>query len=557
MMNKFIYILMLAVFVSSCSDFLDEKNKSYPLANEYYKSADTYNALVNACYSSMRDVFGNRCEIFEAGTDLFVVGNRGLSSQGLGNYARLNPSDSEVEWFYKTVYQSIKTCNDGISYGEKFGHNASLIAQVRFLRAMYYFHLVQQFGGVALISENATSVVTKYYRTDAVDIYKFIVAEMNAALNDVPEASDANFGRVNKRVVNHFLAKVYLTRSYKSFAESTDVQNAIDFAAKAINGQALTLDYETEVFWPGKEKNAEVIFSVQYDKSSMPSSTSGGSMQSHYFGPYFGGSDANINDGNPYQNNTLVPSLQLHYWLADDPADKRYAATFMMEFYGSQAQTNKGTYYSYFKKTAAERANLEVQYYYPKPGSTQADVDAWKAVNPEKRDSARVLWATGDGVTYKGWELDNFDKYCPAIKKFSDPDAPFSTSGTSSRDIFLARVAESYLIRAEAYIKNGDAALAAADINVVRSRAGAYSITGSQATVDFILAERARELAGEYGRWYDLARTGKLVEYVSQYNSQVAEADMKGEDGSYKILRPIPAQALELNEAEFPQNPGY
>ncbi len=556
-MNKFIYIVMLMVLVSSCSDFLEEKNKSYPLANEYYQSADTYNALVNACYSSMRDVFGYRCEVFEAGTDLFIVGNRGLNSQGLGNYARLNPSDSEVEWFYKTVYQSVKTCNDGIAYGEKFGHDAGLIAQVRFLRAMYYFHLVQQFGGVALITENATSVVTKYERTSAADVYKFIVSEMKAALADLPEASDANFGRVNQRVVNHFLSKVYLTRSYQTFAETSDVQDAIDFATKAINGQALTLDYETQVFWPGKEKNAEVIFSVQYDKSSMPSSTSGGSMQSHYFGPYFGGSDANINDGNPYQNNTMVPTLQLHYWLADDPNDKRYEATFMMEFYGSQAQSNKGSFYSYFKNTPAERVDLEVQYYYPKPGSTQADVDAWKAVNPVKRDGARVLWATGDGVTYKGWELDNFDKYCPAIKKFSDPDAPFSTNGTSSRDIFLARVSESYLIRAEAYIKKGEAGLAAADINVVRGRAGAYTISAAQATLDFLLAERARELAGEYGRWYDLARTGKLVEYVSKYNIQVTESDMKGDDGSYKILRPIPAQALELNEADFPQNPGY
>lgn len=556
-MNKYLYIAMLALGSVSCSDFLNEKNQSYPVAGEYYLNKESYNALVNSCYSTMRDVFGNRCEIFEAGTDLFIVGNRGLNSQGLGNYDRLNPSDSEVEWFYKTVYQSIKTCNDGIDYGIRFNHDAGLVAQVRFLRAMYYFHLVQQFGGVALITENASNIVTQYERKSAADLYAFIVSEMEASLNDLAEPAAATFGRVNKRVVNHFLSKVYLTRSYQSFAVASDAQQAIDYATAAIAGQGLTLDYETQLFWPGKEKNDEVLFSVQYDKLSMPSSTTGGCMQSHYFGPYFGGSDANINDGNPFQNNTMVPSLQLHYWLAEDPDDVRYAATFMMEFYGSQAQTNKGSYYSYFKKSAAERLNLEVQYYYPKPGSTVADVEAWKAVNPEKRNGAKVMWATGDGVTYKGWEQDNFDKYCPAIKKFSDPDAPFSTAATSARDLFLARLAETYLIRAEAYLKHGEATLAASDLNVVRSRAKASPVDAEKVTIDFILAERARELAGEYHRWYDLSRTGKLVEYVSTYNSQVDAADFMGNDGHNKLLRPIPAQALELNEGDFAQNPGY
>jgi hypothetical protein len=64
-------------------------------------------------------------------------------------------------------------------------------------------------------------------------------------------------------------------------------------------------------------------------------------------------------------------------------------------------------------------------------------------------------------------------------------------------------------------------------------------------------------LAGEYHRWYDLKRTGKLVEYVTTYNKQVSDADMKGIGGVYKILRPIPAQAIELSTNRPEQNPGY
>jgi len=96
------------------------------------------------------------------------------------------------------------------------------------------------------------------------------------------------------------------------------------------------------------------------------------------------------------------------------------------------------------------------------------------------------------------------------------------------------------------------------DINVVRTRAGAANITVASATIDFILDERAREFAGEYNRWYDLKRTGKLVQYVSTYNPDVpSESNMKGNDGNYKILRPIPQDAIGLNSATITQNPGY
>jgi hypothetical protein len=73
-----------------------------------------------------------------------------------------------------------------------------------------------------------------------------------------------------------------------------------------------------------------------------------------------------------------------------------------------------------------------------------------------------------------------------------------------------------------------------------------------------ILDERAREMAGEYVRWYDLKRTHKLVEYVTKYNEDgVTDAMMKDSDGKYKILRPIPQDAIDKNQGKVTQNPGY
>jgi len=553
-MKKLIYILTFAAafILSGCSDYLSETNKSNPDAATFYKTTSGYESLINSCYSTLRDVYGDNIEMFVAGTDLYKIGRAGLVSQGLGTYQNLTPADNSVKAFYTVVYQSIKKCNDAIYYGETYGQSTTRIAEVRFLRAFYYFHLVQQFGDVALVTDRLTTPVTDYPRTPASDVYTFIINEMKTPLAALP-ATAAN--RVNQRVVNHYLSLVYLTRGYESYGSATDFQSAVDYATAAINNQGLTLPFDgkTGIFYPGNEKNAEILFSAQYSSTSLATVTTGNS-QASFYGAYLGGSDGAINDGMPYMNTRLKPTMRLYNLLSQDPTDTRFAGTFMQELYGVVA-TGKCSYYSYFKKYDT-RSTLEVLMYYPKPGATQADVNAWIAVNSAKRSATTIKWPVTNGVN--SWEKNDLDKDYPCIKKFSDPDAPFNTTA-SRRDIFLARLAETYLIRAEAYVKLGNKQTEAKnDINVVRSRAGAAGITESSATIDYILDERAREFAGEYNRWYDLKRTGKLIQYVSTYNPDVpSDSNMKGNDGSYKILRPIPQDAIGLNSATITQNPGY
>jgi len=550
-MKKITYVFTFLVVYSlmGCSDFLSETNKSNPDAESFYKTNSGYESLINSCYSTLRDVYGDNVEMFVAGTDLYKVGRAGLVSQGLGNYQNLTPADNSVKLFYQVVYQSIKRCNDAIYYGEVNKQSTTRIAEARFLRAFYYFHLVQQFGNVALVTERITTPITDYPRVPASDVYKFIISEMKTALLDLP-AIAAN--RVNKRVVNHYLSLVYLTRAYETFGSVSDLQSAVDYATATINSQALSLPFDgkTGIFYPGNEKNAEIIFSVQYSTISLASITTGNS-QASFFGSYLGGSDGAVNDGMPYMNTRLKPTMRLYKLLSADPSDKRFAGTFMQELYGVVA-TGKCSYYSYFKKYDT-RNDLEVLMYYPKPGAVQADVDAWIAINAAKRATTIIKWSGTNN-----WEKNDLDKDFPCIKKFSDPDAPFNLTG-SRRDIFLARLAETFLIRAEAYIKLGSKQTEAKDdINVVRTRAGASLITEASATIDYILDERAREFAGEYNRWYDLKRTGKLVQYVSTYNPDVPNtSNMKGNDGNYKILRPIPQDAIGLNGVTITQNPGY
>jgi hypothetical protein len=129
------------------------------------------------------------------------------------------------------------------------------------------------------------------------------------------------------------------------------------------------------------------------------------------------------------------------------------------------------------------------------------------------------------------------------------------TSGATSKDAYVYRLAETYLLRAEAYLRNGFPTEAAEDINVVRRRANATEVDPGDVTFEYILDERARELMTEESRRRTLTRMGKLVEHVRKYdlleNSRNTIAD-------HNEFYPIPQASIDANTgAKLEQNPGY
>lgn len=560
-MRKIIITALILFPITACNDYLNEENKSNILEDGYYQTTTGYETLVNTTYSSLRDVYDDPY-MYMAGTDEFVDG-RNYGPPGLSLYAQLVSADLNVTTYYTACYKAIQRCNTAIYYNSRTQAATTLdnrLGEVKFLRAYYYFLLVQQFGDVSLVLDLIQSPVLKFERTSAADVYTFIINEMNDALARVP-ATAAQFGRVDQRVVKHFLSKVYLTRGYEAFAAADDFTNAATLADAVINGQSLSISFE-DLFWPGKEKNTEVIFSIQYDKSSMSDLTTDGTNQNYFFGPYLGGEGAS--KGYPYRSYTLMPTAYVYNLFTKD--DSRWEGTFMNVAYG---QNSKGTsqYYDFYNKSKADRTGLFIQFYYPQ--SWETDTAAWRAADPVHRGTTQVngtkiypTWLT----TLPGVGLDGGQ---PIVRKFDDPTSQFSLNGSSTRDVYLARLAETYLIAAEAYLKTGDMTKAAARINEVRRRAaktvGALAITEGQVTIDFILDERSRELLGEYDRWFDLKRTGKLVERTSLYNRDIKKFyfdnginPFLGPDGELKLLRPIPQKALDLNQDDdVKQNPGY
>jgi hypothetical protein len=153
----------------------------------------------------------------------------------------------------------------------------------------------------------------------------------------------------------------------------------------------------------------------------------------------------------------------------------------------------------------------------------------------------------------------------PSFKKFREVGLAYA-DGLGTRDTYVFRLAETYLIAAEAYLKANNLTEALKKFNAVRKRGGKTGTnpaTGllykdemvvTALTIDDILDERARELAGEELRWFELKRTGKLVERTLLRND---EAKSAAKLQSIHTLRPIPQNQIDLNRGELGQNLGY
>lgn len=557
--------LLLAILGASllccCADFIDQDNRSNVPQQEFYSTKDGFTSLLNAGYSSLRNIYGKAPWMFEAGTDLYACGRVQIDQVGLLG-AGYNNTLSSVSDFYSNCYMGISLANDVIYYSGSavdFSEKQQYIDEARFLRAFYYYLLVQQFGDVVLSTEHYSTSMPPTKRTPAAHVYKFIIDELTYLSGNqshlLAKSTGANFGHADKRAAMHFLSKAYLTRGYESYAESNDFQNAKDWADKVIKASdGLTMPY-ADVMDVDNEQCDEIIFSCIYSTASVEDPVNDGSAQQAHFAAYLGGSE----DKNKYTASGLAPTLHMHELFASSPEDERYDATFMTVLYNE--------YWDYYKGES-ERAKTKVHIYYP-PSWLANDTTAWRNADLEHRKDAWIVPMTPTGNNYNEdkskIEVTTYeskmvnDVYGVAtFRKFDDKNSSAYYSGSCSmHDVYISRVSEAYLVAAEALIKMNKASEAVSYVNAVRNRAKAKRATASDMTIDYILDERGREFAGENLRWMDLKRTGKLKEYVLRWNPDIkSESLYKGADGNDKILRPIPLSAMELNP-ELTQNPGY
>jgi hypothetical protein len=577
---KLKYIIAAALVIgttASCSDFLDQDNKSSVPASNFYNTKGGFESLTNSMYGSLRSLYKVSPLTLTAGTDLF---GDGKSSGVAMNYYQHTATEGNVLTLYTNLFKIIQAANSVIAYGETTEDSnvrKQYIDEARFVRAWAYFMAVQHFGPVALVEEMYTSAQMNFERTSLKDLYDFMIGEFDYLAHSSSLLDNSNVGRANKRAAKFFLAKAYLTRGWlngqdyesqeENIAQGTDFQNAAKYALEAINNEIPSISIE-KAFDINNEANDEFFWAIQFSSSTLADPGSDGSYQQAQFGAYLGGAEmpnSKAIDGN---ESPFFRLLNMY-----TKGDGRLEQTFMLELYGTGTTAGGIQYFNYYtNKTAPILA------YYVPAWATDADIADWKADDPNGQKTNTIITKTtldntGIGPStqvHATWkERRSMDVGVPCIKKFDDyTSASIGNRSTacSTHDVVVSRLGEAYLIAAEAYLQAGDKDKAAEMINKLRQRPGtikagfeaAMTVTANDINIDFILDERAREMAGEYVRYTDLKRTHKLVEYVTMYNEDgITEAQMKGDDGKYKILRPIPQDALDKNQTKVAQNPGY
>jgi len=517
------------------------------LANQPYPTPDVFQALVNATYEPLRSFYAQErgFTLTEFGTDIYTEGADG-SYKYINEYtAQLNPDVDFIRDTWADFYRAINTANTAIAQAPAVQMDSSLkaqrLAEARFLRALYYFDLVQMYGPVTLKLEPTTTASTQFTRAPVDSVYDAIIDDLKYAEATLPYVAK-EYGRVTKGAAQHLLAKVYLTwqRDADSAADETakkqagDFANAADYAQRVIkSGQYALLPRFSDVFAFGNEKNAEVIWSVQFTNDPL---TTGNGNQGHLFFlmeyDVLPGMQRDIANGRPFKR--FRPTT-FFLGLFDRTKDSRYQSQFTRAWYSNNAAT--------IPKDPSSGA--------PKFQLGDTAVYVSDTVLPDSVVAAR-RYRVYTPRTYS-------NRIFPSLNKFADPFRLSVNDVRGSRDFVVARFAETYLIAAEALLRDGrPPAEALPYINAVRRRAAIpgheaeMELTDAQLTLGEILNERARELAGEMQRWFDLVRTHTLVPRVRAYNP-----DGGPNIQPYHALRPIPRTQMDGTTCCYTQNPGY
>lgn len=606
--KKYITAAMLGSLlftVQSCD--LDEYNPGGTTADEIFSSEAGFNAVLNGVYGYWGGQFYGREDIVllvNGGADTWInIANSGYGRQ-MSKYQEGNSTTGQFLNTWRRLYEIINDCNaclnriDQVDWSDPAMRN-SRFGEASFMRAYAYWMLVEMFGNVELRTTETTEPVFEAHRSTYADLYNCMLTDVENAVQNVP-ITQTEVGRVTKKAAYGLKARIALT--YASHCESqaekdTYYQMAQDAADYVIEHQdelgVRLYDTPGEVFDPANNKtNEEAMLIATHSTTPELNINSSNPNRLHiYFHAkyterlginpdtdkgtdwmgYEYGNDRNSKSGSM----CMMPTKHL-LELYDETIDDRYNKWFREDY----VQIVEG-----YTWTVADLEHFE------KPESLLGQPvpvgdlamrftkQAYSGTTEEKRALPYALVDindTYDPVTGSVSTNPNFNVHFPTLLKFEDEsiesrDLPWN-SQVGSNDVFMMRLPEMYLIAAECEVmKTGGNLDNAADyLNVIRRRAAVprheedMEVTGSElaslseggTALDFILDERARELCGEFLRWFDLKRTNNIVRYIKDLNYNPDVAPYVNE---YCNLRPIPNGFLTTisNPDEFGQNPGW
>lgn len=543
----FIWFMVLGLWINSCDDALEEELVTDVSAASYYSTEKGLQDAVVATYALLKPFYGQEAgfAMTTFGTDIWTNGADGGHKSFNFYDTGLNPAEDYIELAWSSWYRGINQANGVINRSSDVemdeAEKTIRIAEVRFLRALYYFQIVTTYGDAHLSLEETLDVEVTANKTPQAEIYgQAIVPDLEFAIANLPD-SQSDYGRATKPAAEFLLGKALLTRSYTDFAEGNDAARAETMFSNVINNYDFALlDNYGRLFDIANQMNSEIIFAISNSKEQVDSGIDIYGHRGHlYFLQEYDvrrGMTRDIANGRPWKRHRPT-DFMLTLW--DRTEDSRYDASFKHVWFANKEEP--ATEATEEEPARAALAIGDTAIYVPGPMRN----DLW----PQSRqDTKPYIVVTDDEYS---------ERLFPSLNKWIDPTRPDRQKEQGQRDFILMRLGDAYLLRAEARLQQNNTAGAAEDINVIRTRAAvpgeeaAIQITAADVTLDFLLDERARELAGEGWRWWDLVRTGKLVERTRLHNPAAANIQ------DYHVVRPIPQEQIDRTQGGYPQNPGY
>ena len=504
-MNKFYFLIILTTSLfcfTSCEDFLEETPHSFLSPENYYQNENDALAALTGAYTGL----GAGSNSFLARRVHYLTwfasdecASPRLAGEKLIDEFQFNADHGDVNQVWTQMYDAINRANVVIDRVALISMDETLrdqyIAEAKFIRALSYFYGVRLWGGIPMVTSEVQSVdeVQGLTRASEAEVYNLIISDLESAALSLPRENQE--GRATLGAAKGLLAKVYLTKATSPASESGDYQRCADLAKEVIDmpEHRLMEDYEKAI-GVEDEFNDESLFEWQGDRNLRP-------LGNHtIFGQFTLPLD--IIGYVPEEGQTGSSNMvaEVNYFNLYDDRDYRKEMTFITEGVNRNGELVQWT---------------EFTYPFPHP--------AWKYVDQSN--------STRSGYAF-------------------------------SANYVVLRLADVYLMRAEALNEaNGPTPEAYEMINAIRARArnrdgvepSTYPEDLSGLTKeefrDAVLLERAVELGFEGHRWFDLVRTGRMVDRIKSVHPEYPVTEKHN-------LFPIPADELIINE-NLSQNPGW
>lgn len=501
------------VGLSSCGEsFLDLTPETAITEKTFYKTAEHFDQAVLAAYAKTREIAVNSIIMDEMRSDntfyTMYSGDRGpyLSTEVIALFLDDKSTNNWIANRYEHVYSGIARVNtildkmDGSEMTE--AEKVSVKAEALFLRAFYYFDLVQHWGGVPLVLKAVANESEAFTAKSSVEeVYKQILADISEAI-DLGLPTPSTFPQSGRAT----LGAAKMLRAYVNMSKPTR-----DYAAAEQDLVAITkmnyglLDNYEDIYDPAKKNHKESIFDVQY-----------------------------IEDGASDQYNTIpwrmIPKCSNNQFLMGI-AGSNYAGTS-----GGWCVPTEEMINSY--ETGDKRLSASI------------------AVAEGVADASELFTCevVKDIVGFRPTAGKNFRYF---VKKYYHPPYAFSLRADDNFPVY--RYAGALLLLAECLTEQGRNAEALPYVNQVRARAGLDPLPS--VTKESVADEMRHELAFESHRWTDLIRTGKAIEVMTEFGKEMKALYPWILPAAFnvtqdKLVYAFPKRETDTNKL-LEQNPGY